>query len=143
TDAASLLEAPAEGDKAASLEALFAALSRDEAVRRLKAKGIPCAPCPTVVDLFEDEHLKANDLWWETEHTINGPLRQTGRIIKWGRHEMRLERPAPVLGQHSREVLLELGIEAARVEELIAEGAVLTTDLPETPLWRLLSGETA
>jgi hypothetical protein len=63
--------------------------------------------------------------------------------VKWGRHEMRLERPAPVLGQHSREVLLEFGVDSARVSELIAKGIVLTTDLPETPLWRLLSGETA
>jgi crotonobetainyl-CoA:carnitine CoA-transferase CaiB-like acyl-CoA transferase len=141
-DATTLLEAPAEGNAAARLEAFFAALSREEALRRMKAKGVPCAPCPTVVDLFEDEHLKANDLWWETEHTINGPLRQTGRIVKWGWHEMRLERPAPVLGQHSREVLLEFGVEPSRVDELIAKGVVLTTDLPDTPLWRLLSGET-
>jgi len=139
TDAAMLLESPAEGEVAARLEAFFARLPREEAVRRLNAKGVPCAPCPTIVDLFEDEHLKANDLWWETEHTLNGPLRQTGRIVKWGQRSMRLERPAPVLGQHSREVLLEMGIEASRVEELIKKGVVLTTDLPDTPIWRLLT----
>ena len=55
---------------------------------------------------------------------------------------MRLERPAPVLGQHSREVLLEMGIEASRVDELIAKGVVVTTNLPETPIWRLVTGET-
>ena len=141
-DAAALLDSPAEGDAAARVEAFFAGLSREEAVRRLNAGGMPCAPCPTIVDLFDDEHLKANDLWWDTEHTINGPLRQTGRIVKWRRHGMRLERPAPILGQHSREVLLELGIEASRVDELISKGVVVTTDLPETPIWRLITGET-
>jgi formyl-CoA transferase len=141
-DAAKLVEAEATGEAATRLEAFFAGLSREEAVRRLNSAGAPCAPCPTVVDVFEDEHLKANDLWWDTEHTINGLLRQTGRIVKWRRHSMRLERPAPVLGQHSREVLLEMGIEASRVAELIAKGVVVTTDLPETSIWRLASGQT-
>jgi crotonobetainyl-CoA:carnitine CoA-transferase CaiB-like acyl-CoA transferase len=117
-------------------------MSRDEAVQRLSAKGVPCAPCPTIVDLFEDEHLKANDLWWDTEHNIYGPVRQTGRIVKWGQRSMRLERPAPVLGQHSREVLLEMGFDAARVEELIRKRVIMTTDLPEIPIWRQITGET-
>jgi crotonobetainyl-CoA:carnitine CoA-transferase CaiB-like acyl-CoA transferase len=38
---------------------------------------------------------------------------------------MRLERPAPVLGQHSREILLEFGMEPSRVEDLITKGVVL------------------
>ncbi len=40
---------------------------------------------------------------------------------------MRLERPAPVLGQHSRQVLLEFGMEPSRVEDLIKEGVVLAS----------------
>jgi hypothetical protein len=55
---------------------------------------------------------------------------------------MRLERPAPVLGQHSREVLLEMGIDASRVAELIRRRVVVTTDLPEIPIWRQITGET-
>jgi crotonobetainyl-CoA:carnitine CoA-transferase CaiB-like acyl-CoA transferase len=86
---------------------------------------VPCAPCLTIADLFDDEHLKANDLWWEVEHPVYGPVRQTGRIVKWQRRSMRLERAAPVLGQHSRELLLEFGLEPSRVEELIAKGVVL------------------
>ncbi len=138
-EAATLLNAPAEGETAAKLESFFAALPRDEAVERLRSRGIPCVPCPTIDDLFEDEHLMANDLWWDTEHPLNGPVRQTGRIIKWGQRTMRLERPAPVLGEHSREVLLEMGIQPARVDALIGKGIVLNTDMPEIPLWRYLS----
>jgi formyl-CoA transferase len=75
-------------------------------------------------DIFDDEHLKANDLWWEMEHPVNGPFRQTGRIVKWKRHSMRLERPAPLLGQHSREVLLELGVDPSRIEDLTQKGVI-------------------
>jgi crotonobetainyl-CoA:carnitine CoA-transferase CaiB-like acyl-CoA transferase len=123
--AASLLQAPLQGDVASALEAFFAARQRQETVQTLTEKGVPCAPCLTIAELFDDEHLKANDLWWDMEHPVNGPVRQTGRIVKWQRHSMRLERPAPVLGQHSREVLLEFGMEPSRVEDLIKKGVVL------------------
>ena len=123
--ATSLLQSPLQGDVASALEAFFAARQRQETVQSLLEKGIPCAPCLTIADLFDDEHLKANDLWWEMEHPVNGPVRQTGRIVKWQRHSMRLERPAPVLGQHSREVLLEFGMEPSSVEDLIKKGVIL------------------
>ena len=123
--ATSLLQAPLQGDVASALEAFFATRRRQEVVESLAERGIPCAPCLTIADLFDDEHLKANDLWWDMEHPVNGPVRQTGRIVKWRRHSMRLERPAPVIGQHSRQVLLEFGMEPSRVEDLIKEGVVL------------------
>jgi crotonobetainyl-CoA:carnitine CoA-transferase CaiB-like acyl-CoA transferase len=121
----SLLQAPLQGDVASALEAFFAARQRQEAVQSLTEKGVPCAPCLTIADLFDDEHLKANDLWWDMEHPVNGPVRQTGHIVKWQRHSMCLERAAPVLGQHSRGVLLEFGMESSRVEDLIKKGVVL------------------
>lgn len=121
----SLLDAPVQGDVATALEAFFAGRQRQEVIQTLTAKSIPCAPCVTISDVFDDEHLKANDLWWEAEHPTFGPIRQTGRIVKWERRSMRLERPSPLLGQHSREVLLELGIEPSRVDELIRQGVVV------------------
>jgi crotonobetainyl-CoA:carnitine CoA-transferase CaiB-like acyl-CoA transferase len=122
--AASLLAEPLRGEAAAALEAFFASRTRDETVLTLNQRGIPCAPCPTIQDIFDDEHLKANDLWWEMEHPVNGPIRQTGRIIKWKHRSMRLERPAPLLGQHSREVLLEFGVAPSRIEELMQTGVI-------------------
>ncbi len=122
--AASLVEAPLQGDAASALETFFAQGGLDETIQLLTQQGIPCAPCVTIQGLFDDEHLRANDLWWEMEHPDFGPMRQTGRIVKWGRRSMRLERPAPLLGQHSREVLLEFGVDSSRIEELILKGVV-------------------
>jgi crotonobetainyl-CoA:carnitine CoA-transferase CaiB-like acyl-CoA transferase len=124
---ASLLQAPPQGEVASALEEFFATRQRQETVQSLTEKGVPCAPCLRIAEVFDDEHLKANDLWWDMEHPVNGPIRQTGRIVKWRGHSMRLERPAPVLGQHSREVLLEFGMEPSRVEDLIKKGVVLAS----------------
>lgn len=123
-----LLNAPLNGDVASALAAFFGQQARDEIIRCLLDGGIPCAPCLEFADLFDEEHLTANDFWWDTEHPINGPVRQTGRIMKWERRAMRLERPAPTLGQHSREILLECGIDPARIEELVAKGVILAPE---------------
>ena len=120
-----LLQAPVQGEAASALEAFFAGRPKQEAVQSLAARGIPCAPCATISDVFDDEHLKANDMWWEAEHPVHGLIRQTGRIVKWERRSMRLEGPAPLLGQHSREVLLEFGIAPSRVEDLVQKGVVV------------------
>ncbi|MDI6856987.1 MAG: CoA transferase [Dehalococcoidia bacterium] len=124
-NARNLLDAPLHGEVAAGLERFFSMRCRQEAVKDLVAAGVPSAPCLAIGDLFDDGHLKANDLWWETEHPVNGPVRQTGRIVKWKRHRMRLERPAPLLGQHSREVLLAFGIDRGRIEDLISRRVVI------------------
>ncbi len=58
---AALLQAPVQGDAASALEAFFAGRKRQETVQALVEKGVPCAPCLTIADLFDDEHLKAND----------------------------------------------------------------------------------
>jgi crotonobetainyl-CoA:carnitine CoA-transferase CaiB-like acyl-CoA transferase len=124
----SLLRAPLQGELATALERFFSSRERKEVLESLLAAGVPCAPCLTIGGLFDDKHLQANDLWWETEHPVNGAVRQTGRIVKWKRHRMRLERPAPLLGQHSREILLEFGIGKERVEDLIARGVVVAQE---------------
>jgi crotonobetainyl-CoA:carnitine CoA-transferase CaiB-like acyl-CoA transferase len=124
-DAGALLEAPLQGEIASALESFFSTRPTGDAFQALTERGIPCAACLTIKDLFQDEHLEANDLWWEMEHPVHGPMRQTGRIVKWTRRNMRLERPAPLLGQQSREVLLEFGIEPSRVAELIEKRVVL------------------
>jgi crotonobetainyl-CoA:carnitine CoA-transferase CaiB-like acyl-CoA transferase len=69
-------------------------------LERLAEKGVPCCPCSP-----SSFFCGANDLWWRSEHGLFGPIQQIGAIIKWREHSMRLERPAPLFAQHSREVL--------------------------------------
>lgn len=90
--------------------------------------GVPCCLCVTLEEVFTDPHLEANDLWWRSEHGLLGPFQQIGRTVKWDEHSMRLERPAPLFAEHSREVLLDFGIEPGRIEGLIERAIVLTTE---------------
>jgi crotonobetainyl-CoA:carnitine CoA-transferase CaiB-like acyl-CoA transferase len=65
-----------------------------------------------VAAMFDDEHLCANELWWDMEDPRWGAVRQTGALIKWGAMSQALIRRAPQLGEHSLEVLREFGIDA-------------------------------
>jgi crotonobetainyl-CoA:carnitine CoA-transferase CaiB-like acyl-CoA transferase len=88
----------------------------------LHARGVPVAPCVPVAAMFEDEHLCANELWWDIEDPRWGAVRQTGALIKWGAMSQALVRRAPQLGEHSSEVLREFGIDA---DAAVAAGVVV------------------
>jgi crotonobetainyl-CoA:carnitine CoA-transferase CaiB-like acyl-CoA transferase len=88
----------------------------------LHARGVPAAPCVPVASMFDDEHLCANDLWWDFDDPRWGAVRQTGALIKWDAMSMALTRRAPQLGEHSSEVLWEFGIDAGAA---VAAGVAL------------------
>jgi crotonobetainyl-CoA:carnitine CoA-transferase CaiB-like acyl-CoA transferase len=98
------------GDVASEIEAAFVARPLRHWLDALLPLGVPVAPCVKVTDLFEDEHLVASDLWWDTEHPQWGAIRQTGKVIQWDAMSLMLSRPAPTLGQHTEEVLREFGV---------------------------------
>ena len=92
---------------------------------------MPIAPCASFNSVFEDEHLHANGLWWESEHPKWGRIRQTGAVVHWERLSMNLPRRAPLLGEHTFECLRELGVDDARIERLSSAGAIV--QLAEDP----------
>jgi crotonobetainyl-CoA:carnitine CoA-transferase CaiB-like acyl-CoA transferase len=114
---------PAEGALADRIAATFATRPRDEWIAML-LPDVPVAPCTTVGDLFDDPHTIANNLWWDCEHPQWGHVRQTGAIASWGDMSMSLSRRAPLIGEHSRELLRERGIDDVRVDALIDAGVV-------------------
>lgn len=118
------LEHAAEGALAETIAAAFAARSLSDWIDALLPE-VPVAPCVTVTDLFDEPHTIENELWWDCEHPKWGHVRQTGHVAAWDGMRMSLSRPAPLLGQHSRELLRERGLADARIDALVASGVVV------------------
>jgi crotonobetainyl-CoA:carnitine CoA-transferase CaiB-like acyl-CoA transferase len=74
-----------------------------------------CAPLFTTKDLYEDEHFRGRGFWSTVEHPVMGAVEIPGRpfILQHGGWQVR--RPAPLLGQHTDEVLKELDQERPSV----------------------------
>jgi crotonobetainyl-CoA:carnitine CoA-transferase CaiB-like acyl-CoA transferase len=114
-----------DGDVAVEIGRRLEARSAQDWTEHLGRAGVPCAPCTRVDDLFDDPHLAANDVWWDMEHPQWGAVRQTGAVVHWREMAMRMERRAPLLGEHSVEVLGELGVDGERIDRLVREGIVV------------------
>jgi crotonobetainyl-CoA:carnitine CoA-transferase CaiB-like acyl-CoA transferase len=90
----------------------------------LRAADIPCGPINTLESLFDEPHLGASGFFGTEEHPSEGKLKTTRHPIDFNVITMNSTRPAPRLGEHSREILAEAGLSAAEIGELAASGAL-------------------
>ena len=61
----------------------------------------------------------------EVQHPTEGSLRLAGIPSRWNGASLPISRPPPRLGEHSVEVLREVGLDSAEIERLLAEGATI------------------
>ena len=93
---------------------------------------IPATPIYALEDVPAHPQLRAVDLFKTMEHPSEGRIRYARPTLKFAATPAGEPEPAPLLGQHSREVLLEEGIGEDEIAALIARGIVVTTDIPAT-----------
>jgi formyl-CoA transferase/CoA:oxalate CoA-transferase len=96
-----------------------------EWLARLEAEGVPCGPIQPLEALFDDPQLRANDLVAEVIHPQIGRLKTYGIGPKFSATPASIRMPPPTLGQHTDELLGELGyspedIAALRQQRIIA-----------------------
>ena len=69
-----------------------------------------------IEELLDDEQVRANDMVVELEHALAGPLKMAGPILRMSGTPLAATAASPALGQHTDEVLAELGYTAQEVE---------------------------
>ena len=108
----------------AQIEAVFMTRTTDEWCAMFDAKGIPCGPVRIGEELYDDPHVQAQNLIPALEHPMLGTVRMAGSPIKMSAAETGARTASPMLGQHTREILSELGYDEAQIEALIASKVV-------------------
>jgi crotonobetainyl-CoA:carnitine CoA-transferase CaiB-like acyl-CoA transferase len=98
--------------------------TRDELVDRLVAADVLTAPINEVEDVINDPQIRHNKMIVQIEHPELGDLDVTGIPIRFYGTPCQVSRHPPMLGEHSREVLAELGYDAPAIDTMIANGLV-------------------
>jgi crotonobetainyl-CoA:carnitine CoA-transferase CaiB-like acyl-CoA transferase len=88
----------------------------------MEKADIPVAPVNDIADLVEDPHLEATGFFSIEEHPSEGGLRTMRTPTSWSASPPGAQRPAPRLGEHSAEVLKEVGYSDAEIAELGRKG---------------------
>ena len=79
----------------------------------LNNAGVPCGPVNSVAEVFHDPQIQAQDMIIDVDHPNHGTVRMLGFPIKLSATPCRVRRSAPGLGEHSDEILAELGFAAS------------------------------
>ncbi|MGE0151050.1 MAG: CaiB/BaiF CoA transferase family protein [Reyranellaceae bacterium] len=91
----------------------------------LMAAQIPCAPVNSLEDILADPHLNAGHLFGVMEHPSEGPIRVVNPPVTFSASPSAIARHAPLLGEHSCEVLREAGVPEQDIAGLVARGIVV------------------
>ena len=109
----------------AILDTIFPDKTVDEWLEVLENVGIPCGPINTIDRVVNDVQVKAREMIIETKHPVAGIVKMPGIPIKMSETPGAVEFAAPLLGQHTEEILKEvLGLTAAEVAELKSQNVL-------------------
>ncbi|MEE8394669.1 MAG: CoA transferase, partial [bacterium] len=100
------------------LEAPLAGQTCDEAVERLNRAGVPCGPILNIRQVFENEHVRAMGLAAKVKSDALGEIAIQNMPYQLSRTPGGVRRAAPERGEHTEEILGELGYSAAEIERM-------------------------
>jgi crotonobetainyl-CoA:carnitine CoA-transferase CaiB-like acyl-CoA transferase len=106
------------------IEAVTVSRPRAHWLSRLEAAGIPCGPIFDYGEVFADPHVRERGMVQEMDHPEGGRIRVVGPAVKLSETPARLRRPSPRLGEHTAEVLREIGYPDGEIQALAASGVI-------------------
>jgi len=111
------------------LSDIFKSRPASDWLQRLERAGVPAGPVLDIAGMQADPQALARGMVTEAPHTRLGPVKTLGHPVHYSATPAQIGRGAPLLGEHTREVLGEHGYSPAEVEKFVAEGAVVVDNL--------------
>ncbi|PZW45957.1 crotonobetainyl-CoA:carnitine CoA-transferase CaiB-like acyl-CoA transferase [Humitalea rosea] len=100
------------------LTARFADFAKAELTALLEAAGVPSAPINDIPQVFDDPQLKHREMLRHLPHPLAGTVPQVVSPMRFAEAPLRFDRAPPLLGQHTAEILGELGMTAEALADL-------------------------
>lgn len=103
----------------AAMKQVTVTRTTSEWIALLEPAGVPCGPINTIAQVFDDPHVRARGLQIAMEHPSAGPIPLVANPIRLSDTPVEYRMPPPLLGEHTRDVLLSvLGLDEARIAAL-------------------------
>ena len=127
-DSPETIDAPSWLSDPDRAERTFADMTVTEALETLASHAIPCAPIvhDYVTGFFDDPQAESNRMATDLDHPKHGPVKLSGNLVSFDGSTTLPTRSTPLLGQHTSEILAELGYTPDQVRELYESGVVKT-----------------
>jgi len=106
------------------LERAFQKKNREEWFEPLQNADVPHSPVLTKEEVFLHPQIVDNQMLVEIDHPIAGSVKMLGIPFSLTKNPGAIQRPSPVLGQHTREVLLELGYDDTEIMRMQDDGSI-------------------
>jgi len=100
----------------------------EKILARFKAEGVPSAPLLDRMELLGNEQIIANQSVLKLNYEEFGEVRQARPPARFEKTPSEILRPAPKLGEHSKEILLDLGYSEDKISSLISEKKLFVTE---------------
>ena len=107
-----------------AMNAVIATRSRNEWIAAFDAAGVPVGPVHTIGEALEHPQTRARKMVVDLQHAQAGKTRALATPLHFSRTPTETARAAPMLGEHTREVLREFGYTDAQIDHFVAEGVV-------------------
>ncbi len=108
----------------AEIEAITRTRSSADWVSALNEQGVPCGPINSIDQVFADPQVQHLGIARSIAHPTRGEVTVVGQAVSLSRTPWQLRRPTPGMGEHTDEILHELGYDEAAVAQMHEEGAV-------------------
>ena len=110
---------------AQEIEAVTVTRPRTYWLKVLDEVGVPCGPILNYAEVFADPHVQERGMVQEIDHPVGGRIQALGPAVKLSETPASLSRPSPLYGEHTAEVLRELGYTDRDIQELVESGVAI------------------
>jgi crotonobetainyl-CoA:carnitine CoA-transferase CaiB-like acyl-CoA transferase len=95
-----------------------------ELIARMAAEQVPVGPVNSIEEMLVDPQIVHNDSWFEMDHPTAGKIRAPRPVARFSETPQEVRRMPPLHGEHTAEVLRELGVDDAGQARLRADGVI-------------------
>lgn len=106
------------------INAVLATRSRDEWIAAFDAAGVPVGPVHSIGEALSHPQTLARGMVVDLVHPQAGPTKAVGCPVHFSGTPTAITRPAPLLGEHTRELLREYGYSDAQIDRFVADGVI-------------------